>query len=177
MNNIEAALDPDRFLRVHRSHIVNVKRIKQVWSLARGTYVIELASGATGAVGANLRRSRARPAGEPVLTRPRARPLGPFRPASFALVDGPAMSIDDLWYKNAVIYCLDVEKYQDANGDGIGDFEGLSRRLDYLAGLGVTCVWLQPFYPSPNRDNGYDVTDYYSVHEQARLARRLRRTS
>jgi maltose alpha-D-glucosyltransferase/alpha-amylase len=77
-----------------------------------------------------------------------------------------AMAIDDLWYKNAIIYCLDVEKYQDANGDGIGDFEGLMRRLDYLAGLGVTCVWLQPFYPSPNRDNGYDVTDYYNVHHK-----------
>jgi maltose alpha-D-glucosyltransferase/alpha-amylase len=76
------------------------------------------------------------------------------------------MSIDDLWYKNAIIYCLDVEKYQDANGDGVGDFEGLSRRLDYLSGLGVTCVWLQPFYPSPNRDNGYDVTDYYGVNEK-----------
>jgi maltose alpha-D-glucosyltransferase/alpha-amylase len=76
------------------------------------------------------------------------------------------MSIDDLWYKNAVIYCLDVEKYQDANGDGIGDFEGLMRRLDYLHGLGATCVWLQPFYPSPNRDNGYDVLDYYNVHEK-----------
>jgi maltose alpha-D-glucosyltransferase/alpha-amylase len=76
------------------------------------------------------------------------------------------MSIDDLWYKNAIIYCLDVEKYQDANGDGVGDFEGLKRRLDYLAGLGVTCVWLQPFYPSPNRDNGYDVVDYYGVHEK-----------
>jgi maltose alpha-D-glucosyltransferase/alpha-amylase len=76
------------------------------------------------------------------------------------------MSIDDLWYKNAVIYCLDVEKYQDANGDGVGDFEGLTRRLDYLHGLGVTCVWLQPFYPSPNRDNGYDVVDFYGVHEK-----------
>jgi maltose alpha-D-glucosyltransferase / alpha-amylase len=76
------------------------------------------------------------------------------------------MSIDDLWYKNAVIYCLDVEKYQDANGDGVGDFEGLMRRLDYLAGLGATCVWLQPFYPSPNRDNGYDVADYYNVHDK-----------
>src|ERR1044072_6645000 len=79
-----------------------------------------------------------------------------------------AMSIDDLWYKNAIIYCLDVEKYQDANGDGIGDFEGLMRRLDYLAGLGVTCVWLQPFYPSPNRDNGYDVADFYGVHPKQR---------
>jgi maltose alpha-D-glucosyltransferase/alpha-amylase len=76
------------------------------------------------------------------------------------------MSIDDLWYKNAIIYCLDVEKYQDANGDGVGDFEGLMRRLDYLQGLGVTCVWLQPFYPSPNRDNGYDVVDYYGVHDK-----------
>ena len=74
------------------------------------------------------------------------------------------MSIDDLWYKNAVIYCLDVEKYQDANGDGVGDFEGLMRRLDYLHGLGATCVWLQPFYGSPNRDNGYDVADYYTIH-------------
>jgi maltose alpha-D-glucosyltransferase/alpha-amylase len=76
------------------------------------------------------------------------------------------VAIDDLWYKNAVIYCLDVEKYQDANGDGIGDFEGLMRRLDYLQGLGVTCVWLQPFYPSPNRDNGYDVVDFYGVHDK-----------
>jgi maltose alpha-D-glucosyltransferase/alpha-amylase len=74
------------------------------------------------------------------------------------------VSIHDLWYKNAVIYCLDVEKFMDANGDGVGDFEGLTRRLDYLAGLGVTCIWLQPFYPSPNRDNGYDVADYYGVH-------------
>jgi maltose alpha-D-glucosyltransferase/alpha-amylase len=74
------------------------------------------------------------------------------------------MAIADLWYKSAVIYCLDVEKYQDANGDGVGDFEGLMRRLDYLQGLGVTCIWLQPFYPSPNRDNGYDVSDFYGVH-------------
>jgi maltose alpha-D-glucosyltransferase / alpha-amylase len=76
------------------------------------------------------------------------------------------MAIADLWYKSAVIYCLDVEKYQDANGDGIGDFEGLMRRLAYLQGLGVSCLWLQPFYPSPNRDNGYDVADFYGVHEK-----------
>jgi maltose alpha-D-glucosyltransferase/alpha-amylase len=72
--------------------------------------------------------------------------------------------IDDLWYKNAIIYCLDVEKYLDSDGDGVGDFGGLTRKLDYLAGLGVTCLWLQPFYPSPNRDNGYDIADYYNVH-------------
>jgi maltose alpha-D-glucosyltransferase/alpha-amylase len=74
------------------------------------------------------------------------------------------VAIQDLWYKNAVIYCLDVETYMDGNGDGIGDFEGLSRRLEYLAGLGATCVWLQPFYPSPNGDNGYDISDYYGIH-------------
>jgi maltose alpha-D-glucosyltransferase/alpha-amylase len=73
------------------------------------------------------------------------------------------MAIEDLWYRNAIIYCLDVEKYMDGNGDGVGDFEGLSLRLPYLAGLGVTCLWLLPFSKSPNRDNGYDVQDYYSV--------------
>jgi maltose alpha-D-glucosyltransferase/alpha-amylase len=77
-------------------------------------------------------------------------------------IDPPVTN--DLWYKNAIIYCLDVEKYLDADGDGIGDFAGLTERLDYLAGLGVTCVWLQPFFPSPNKDNGYDVADYYGVH-------------
>ncbi len=75
----------------------------------------------------------------------------------------PYRMIDDLWYKNAIIYSLNVGTFLDSNGDGVGDFEGLSRRLDYLAGLGVTCIWLQPFQPSPHRDNGYDVTDYYGV--------------
>lgn len=69
----------------------------------------------------------------------------------------------DLWYKNAVIYCIDVQTYMDGNGDGVGDFIGLTQRLDYLAGLGITCIWLMPFYPSPRKDNGYDVMDYYSV--------------
>jgi maltose alpha-D-glucosyltransferase / alpha-amylase len=69
----------------------------------------------------------------------------------------------DLWYKDAVIYCLDVEYFADSNGDGIGDFKGLTERLDYLAGIGVTCLWLLPFYVSPNRDNGYDISDFYSV--------------
>ncbi|GJD99695.1 alpha-amylase family protein [Methylobacterium isbiliense] len=71
--------------------------------------------------------------------------------------------IDDLWYKNAVIYCLSVGTFMDANGDGIGDFEGLERRLDYLQGLGVTAIWLMPFQPSPQRDHGYDITDHYGV--------------
>jgi maltose alpha-D-glucosyltransferase/alpha-amylase len=72
--------------------------------------------------------------------------------------------IDDLWYKNAVVYSVNVGTFMDSNGDGVGDFEGLSRRLDYLAGLGITCIWLQPFQPSPNRDNGYDITDFYGVN-------------
>ena len=71
--------------------------------------------------------------------------------------------IEDLWYKNAVIYSLDLETYMDGNGDGVGDFEGLVQRLDYLDSLGVDAVWLAPFQPSPNRDNGYDISDYYGV--------------
>ncbi|MGJ4968922.1 MULTISPECIES: alpha-amylase family protein [unclassified Bradyrhizobium] len=71
--------------------------------------------------------------------------------------------IDDLWYKNAVFYCLSVGTYMDADGDGIGDFKGLTRRLDYLHGLGITAIWLMPFQPSPQHDDGYDVADYYGV--------------
>src|SRR6202048_1633219 len=72
--------------------------------------------------------------------------------------------IKDLWYKNAIIYCLSVATYMDANADGVGDFQGLMRRLDYLHGLGVTAVWLMPFQPSPGRDDGYDIADYYGVN-------------
>jgi maltose alpha-D-glucosyltransferase/alpha-amylase len=67
------------------------------------------------------------------------------------------------WYKQAVVYCLDVETFQDSNGDGVGDFAGLTSRLDYLSRLGVTCLWLNPIHPSPNRDDGYDVADFYGV--------------
>jgi maltose alpha-D-glucosyltransferase/alpha-amylase len=73
------------------------------------------------------------------------------------------MGLHDQWFENAIIYCLDVETFADSNGDGIGDFPGLTRRLDYLAGLGVTCLWLMPFYPSPGGDDGYDVSDYDAV--------------
>ncbi|SEK26405.1 alpha-amylase family protein [Nonomuraea pusilla] len=69
----------------------------------------------------------------------------------------------DVWWKNAVVYCLDVETFKDGNDDGIGDFRGLTQQIDYLAGLGVTCLWLMPFYPTPNRDDGYDVTDFYAI--------------
>ena len=69
----------------------------------------------------------------------------------------------DLWWKNAVIYCLDVETFLDWDGDGRGDLRGLAQRMDYLAELGITCLWLMPFYPSPDRDDGYDIADFYGV--------------
>ena len=69
----------------------------------------------------------------------------------------------DLWWKSAIIYCLDVETYLDSDGDGVGDMQGLAQRIDYLAQLGVTCLWLMPFYPTPDRDDGYDITDFYGV--------------
>jgi maltose alpha-D-glucosyltransferase / alpha-amylase len=72
--------------------------------------------------------------------------------------------IKDLWYKNAIVYCLSVGTYMDTDGDGIGDFQGLLRRLDYLQGLGITAIWLMPFQTSPCRDDGYDVADYYGVN-------------
>jgi trehalose synthase len=69
----------------------------------------------------------------------------------------------DLWWKNAVVYCVDVETFLDSNGDGCGDLRGLTDRIDYLAGLGVSCLWLMPFYPSPLRDDGYDIMDFFGV--------------
>ena len=71
--------------------------------------------------------------------------------------------VQSLWYKNALIYCLNVESFMDGNGDGIGDFRGLIRRLDYLQGIGATALWLMPFQPSPRLDHGYDVADYYDI--------------
>jgi maltose alpha-D-glucosyltransferase / alpha-amylase len=71
---------------------------------------------------------------------------------------------DPLWYKDAVIYELHVRAFSDSNGDGIGDFSGLTEKLDYLRGLGVTAIWLLPFYPSPLRDDGYDIAEYFDVN-------------
>jgi maltose alpha-D-glucosyltransferase/alpha-amylase len=69
-----------------------------------------------------------------------------------------------LWYQDAVIYELHVKSFSDSNGDGIGDFQGLTGKLDYLRELGVDCLWLLPMYPSPFRDDGYDIADYYGIH-------------
>jgi maltose alpha-D-glucosyltransferase/alpha-amylase len=71
--------------------------------------------------------------------------------------------MSERWYKEAVIYCVDVDTFQDSDGDGCGDLRGLISRLDYLSRLGVTCLWLNPIHPTPNRDDGYDVADYYGV--------------
>jgi maltose alpha-D-glucosyltransferase/alpha-amylase len=71
--------------------------------------------------------------------------------------------MNDRWYEKAVIYCLDIDTFADSDGDGIGDIRGLIGRLDYLARLGVTCIWLNPIHPSPDRDDGYDVADFYNV--------------
>jgi maltose alpha-D-glucosyltransferase / alpha-amylase len=76
-----------------------------------------------------------------------------------ARIDGPPD-----WYRDAIIYELHVRAFADSNGDGIGDFNGLAQRLDYLADLGITAIWLLPFYPSPLRDDGYDIADYRTVH-------------
>ncbi len=75
-------------------------------------------------------------------------------------------AVEPLWYKDGIIYELHVRAFYDSNNDGIGDFGGLVQKLDYLQDLGVTCLWLLPFFPSPLRDDGYDIADYLSVHPQ-----------
>jgi len=69
----------------------------------------------------------------------------------------------DLWWKNAVFYCADIETFYDSNGDGTGDIQGMTDRLEYLTDLGVTCLWLMPFYPTARKDDGYDITDFFGV--------------
>src|SRR6202795_5187376 len=73
---------------------------------------------------------------------------------------------DALWYKDAVIYQLNVKAFFDSNDDGIGDFKGLTSKLEYIRDFGVNTIWLMPFYPSPLKDDGYDIADYQDVHPQ-----------
>jgi maltose alpha-D-glucosyltransferase/alpha-amylase len=87
------------------------------------------------------------------------RPRSTGRPATTTIADDP------FWYKDAVIYEMHLRSFQDSNGDGIGDFPGLIRRLDYIASLGATAIWVLPFYPSPMRDDGYDIADYFGVNQ------------
>src|SRR5450755_2503939 len=83
-------------------------------------------------------------------------------PAALSGLDGH----DTLWYKDAVIYQLNVKSFFDSNDDGIGDFKGLTSKLEYIRDLGVNTIWLMPFYPSPLKDDGYDIADYQNVHPQ-----------
>ncbi len=78
----------------------------------------------------------------------------------------PAPIADPLWYKDAIIYQIHIKSFFDANNDGVGDFAGLCTKLDYIAELGVTAIWMLPFYPSPRRDDGYDISDYRGVHPE-----------
>jgi maltose alpha-D-glucosyltransferase/alpha-amylase len=87
---------------------------------------------------------------EALLQHTSAQPKAPLRPP--------------LWFKDAVIYQLHVKAFRDSNGDGIGDFRGLTESLGYIKDLGVNTIWLLPFYPSPLRDDGYDIADYHNVH-------------
>ena len=75
-----------------------------------------------------------------------------------------AMEGDPLWFKDAVIYEVPVRAFYDANGDGVGDFRGLKEKLGYIEDLGISALWLLPFYPSPLKDDGYDISDYFSIH-------------
>jgi maltose alpha-D-glucosyltransferase/alpha-amylase len=86
---------------------------------------------------------------------------------SLRAMEGPRPTFDDddpLWFKDAIVYQAHVKSFLDSTGDGIGDFKGLTQKLDYLQNLGITCIWLLPFFPSPLRDDGYDIADYENVH-------------
>ena len=74
------------------------------------------------------------------------------------------MEASPYWYKHAIFYEAPVRAYCDSNGDGIGDLAGLTQKLDYLSELGVDCIWLNPIYPSPLKDDGYDISDYCAIH-------------
>src|ERR1700704_3486958 len=86
-----------------------------------------------------------------------------------------AETVDELWYKDAIIYQLHVKAFADSNNDGIGDFAGLTEKLSYLQDLGVTALWLLPFYPSPGRDHGYDNRDYGAINSDFGTMKDFRR--
>jgi maltose alpha-D-glucosyltransferase/alpha-amylase len=87
----------------------------------------------------------------------------------------PKLDLDELWFKDAIVYQLHVKAFADSNSDGIGDFVGLTQKLDYLHELGVTALWLLPFYPSPGRDDGYDISDYRRINPDFGTMHQFRR--
>ena len=90
-------------------------------------------------------------------------------PTDAVTTPDPDVDHDPLWYKDAVIYQAHVKSFFDSNNDGVGDFQGITQKLDYLQGIGITCLWLLPFFPSPLRDDGYDIADYpTSIRRTAR---------
>ena len=107
--------------------------------------------------------ARARPEPYPASARPPA-PMNLMSSIDTQETAAAALDSDQLWYKDAIIYQLHVKAFADSNNDGIGDFAGLTEKLDYLQELGVTTLWLLPFYPSPGRDDGYDIADYGSIN-------------
>ena len=84
--------------------------------------------------------------------------------AAAAGTPSPASDTDPLWYKDAIIYQAHVKSFFDSNNDGVGDLRGLTQKLDYLQALGITCLWILPFFPSPLKDDGYDIADYRNIH-------------
>src|SRR3982751_650191 len=88
----------------------------------------------------------------------------PLNPKGRLMANNATTEDQLLWYKDAIIYELHIKAFCDGNGDGTGDFAGLLEKLDYLQNLGVTAIWVLPFYPSPLRDDGYDIADYYNIN-------------
>ena len=84
---------------------------------------------------------------------------------------------DTQWYRDAIIYQLHVKSFFDANNDGMGDFVGVTQKLDYVKELGATAIWVMPFYPSPLRDDGYDISDYRGINPSYGVAKRLQEPS
>src|SRR5580765_7445625 len=101
---------------------------------------------------------------EPPMTEILSRSETPQTPAAGTEPARQWFESDPLWFKRAVFYEIHIRGFADGNDDGIGDFRGLTEKLDYLQWLGIDCVWLLPMYPSPLRDGGYDIADFYSIH-------------
>ena len=133
----------------------------------RGVVATDLLEGGRETLGTRRSAHRAR-AGQTPGAHPPAgtRPMTTIEQEDLAdsFFAAPTLADDPLWYKDAVIYEVHVRAFRDSNGDGVGDFKGLTEKLDYLRDLGVTTIWVLPFYPSPLKDDGYDIADYLGVH-------------